>query len=169
MARTHGFLMIKYDKPEMIQELQNMIPYEELYEEEDNDDYGIEDMCHVTLVPCLDKHMNVEELKKELMELGKYSVLISNISKFENDDYDVLKCDVGSQNLLKTNDKIRSKFPTFSEYKDYHPHMTIAYMKKGMADKYLQDSIMPLLVLKPKCFIWSGSNEDESDVNIEWI
>lgn len=169
MAREYGFLMIKYDKPELIQELQNMIPYEELYNEDDNDDYGIEDMCHVTLVPCLDRHLDINELKKELQELNKYSILLSNISKFEHDKYDVLKCDVGSINLLNTNDDIRSKFPTFSEYKEYHPHMTIAYLKKGMADKYLQDSIMPLVVLKPKCFIWSGSNEDESDLNIEWI
>lgn len=169
MAREYGFLMIKYDKPELIQELQNMIPYEELYNEDDNDDYGLENMCHVTLVPCLDRHLDVNELKKELQELNKYSILLSNISKFENDNYDVLKCDVGSINLLKTNDDICSKFPTFSEYKEYHPHMTIAYLKKGMADKYLQDSIMPLVVLHPKCFIWSGSNEDESDLNIEWI
>lgn len=169
MAREYGFLMIGYEKPKMIQELQNKIPYDELYTEEGNDDYGIEDECHVTLVPCMDKHLDLSQLKLELEELNKYGVLLSNISKFENEKFDVLKCDVGSMNLLITNEKIRSKFPTFSEYKDYHPHMTIAYMKKGMADKYLQDSIMPLLVLKPKCFMWSGSNEDGSDVNIKWI
>lgn len=169
MAREYGFLMIGFKKPEMIQELQNMIPYEELYTEDGNDDYGIEDECHVTLVPCLDKHLDVNELKKELEDLNKYSVLLSNISKFENEKYDVLKCDVGSMNMLKTNEKIRSKFPTFSEFKEYHPHMTIAYLKKGMADKYLQDSIMPLIVLDPRCFMWSGSNPDGSDLYIEWI
>lgn len=169
MAREYGFLMIKYNKPEFIQELQNMIPYKELYNEDDNDDYGVEDMTHVTLVPCLDRHLNVDELKKELMELNKYSILLSNISKFETDKYDVLKCDVGSYNLLKTNKRICSKFPTFSQFKDYRPHMTIAYLKKGMADKYLKDSIIPLVVLDPTCFIWSGSNDDGNDLNIEWI
>lgn len=169
MAREYGFLMIGFDKPEFIQELQNMIPYDELYTEEGSDDYGIENECHVTLVPCLDKHLDVDELKKELKELKKYSVLISNISKFENEKYDVLKCDVGSAHLFDTNEKICSKFPTFSEYKDYHPHMTIAYMKKGMADKYLQDSIMPLVVINPSCFMWSGSNKDETDLNMKWI
>lgn len=169
MARDYGFLMIGYDKPEMIQELQNAIPYEELYTEEDNDDYGVEDNTHVTLVPCLDRHMNVDDLKKEVKELNKYAILLSNISKFETDNYDVLKCDVGSFNLFDSNKKICSKFPTFSEYKEYHPHMTIAYLKKGMADKYLQDSLLPTIVLNPRCFMWSGSNEDDSDLNIEWI
>ena len=32
--RDYGFLMIGYEKPEMIQELQNSIPYDELYTEE---------------------------------------------------------------------------------------------------------------------------------------
>lgn len=169
MAREYGFLMIGYDNPEIIQEIQNAIPYEELYTEEDNDDYGLEDDIHVTLVPCLDRHMNVEELKKEVKELNKYAILLSNISKFEADKYDVLKCDVGSFNLFDTNRNICSKYPTFSEFKEYHPHMTIAYLKKGMADKYLQDFICPTHVLMPRCFMWSGSNEDDSDLNIEWI
>ena len=38
-------------------------------------------------------------------------------------------------NLLQTNKRICSKFPTFSQFKVYRPHMTIAYLKKGMADK----------------------------------
>lgn len=167
--RDYGFLMIGYEKPDMIQELQNSIPYDELYTEDDNDDYGIEDETHVTLVPCLDKHLNPDELKKELKELGKYVIMLTNISKFENEKYDVLKCDVGCCNLLDTNARICSKFPTYSEYKEYHPHLTIAYLKKGMADKYLQDSIMPLILLKPQCFFWSGVDEDEKDINIKWI
>ena len=47
MAREYGFLMIKYNKPEFIQELQNMIPYKELYNEDDNDDYGVENKYNV--------------------------------------------------------------------------------------------------------------------------
>lgn len=167
--RDYGFLMIKYEKPEFIQELQNSIPYDELYTEEDNDDYGFEDETHVTLVPCLDRHLNVDDLKAHLDKLDKYPIILSNISKFDNDKFDVLKCDVGSYNLLNTNSHIISNFPTFSEFKDYHPHLTIAYLKKGMADKYLQDSLPSSIVLKPKCFKWSGSNEDESDLDIEWI
>ena len=39
--------------------------------------------------------------------------------------------------LHDTNRKICDKFKTFSEYDEYHPHMTIAYLKKGMADYLL--------------------------------
>lgn len=168
MAREYGFLMVGYDKPTFIQELQDRIPSEELYTEDGTDDYGIENETHVTLVPCMDRHLNVDLLKNELKALSDYSIILSNISKFENDKYDVLKCDACSCNLTNTNSHICSKFPTFSEYEEYHPHLTIAYMKKGMADKYLQQYLTPLVVLKPSKFIWSGSDKDDNDINLEW-
>lgn len=168
MARDYGFLMIGYEKPSFIQELQNKIPIEELYTEEDNDNFGIENETHVTLVPCLDKHLCCDELKQYLKPLSKYLIILANISKFENDKYDVLKCDVGSEPLMATNSEICSKFPTFSEFKDYHPHMTIAYLKKGMADKYLKNYIIPLVMLKPKCFMWSGCDDEDNEINVNW-
>lgn len=166
--RDYGFLMIGYEKPKFIQELQDKIPFEELYTEEDNDDFGVENKTHVTLVPCLDKHLCCDDLKQYLKPLSNYPIILTNISKFENDKYDVLKCDVGSVLLHQTNSDICSKFPTFTEFKDYHPHMTIAYMKKGMTDKYCHDCISPIVVLKPKCFIWSGCYESDNDININW-
>ena len=51
-----------------------------------------------------------------------------------------------------TNKEIVDKFETHSEYKDYNPHMTIAYMKKGMADKYLKKILDKLILLKAKNF-----------------
>lgn len=168
MAREYGFLMIGYDKPSFIQELQDSIPMEELYTEEGNDDYGLEDETHVTLIPCMDRHLDVNLLKKELKDLSEYQIILSNISKFENDKYDVLKCDVGSYPLLYTNQQICSKYPTYSDFNDYHPHMTIAYLKKGMADKYLKDYISPMVILKPSSFIWSGSDENDNDIQLTW-
>lgn len=168
MARDYGFLMVSYEKPRFIQELQDKIPTEELYVEEDNDDFGIENDTHVTLVPCLDKHLNVDELKKYLKPLKSYPILLSNISKFENDKFDVLKCDIGSGPLYLTNYEICQKFPTYSEFKEYHPHMTIAYMKKGMSDKYVKDYISPIVILKPKSFIWSGCDSNDIDIRLEW-
>ena len=169
MAREYGFLMIGYEKPKFIQELQNKIPSEELYTEEGNDEYGIENETHVTLVPCLDKHFCCDDLKQCLKPLSKYSIILTNISKFENDKYDVLKCDVGSEPLIATNSDICSKFPTFTEFEEYHPHITIAYLKKGMADKYCNDCISPLVILKPKCFMWSGCNDNDEEINLNWV
>ena len=39
-SREYAFLMIEYETPTFIKDLQNSIKKEELYTEEDNDDYG---------------------------------------------------------------------------------------------------------------------------------
>lgn len=167
----YGFLMVAYDKPEIIKRIQDSIPEKELYNgesAEEENQYGLEKECHVTLVPCLDKDLDVEKLKKHLMKLEDYGGFLANVSKFDNDRYDVLKCDVGCYNLYRTNAEICHEFPTHSEYKEYHPHMTIAYLKKGMADKYLKDSILGPIVIHPTCFMWSGSDSDGNDFKIRW-
>lgn len=62
-SREYAFLMIEYETPVFIKDLQNSIKKEELYTEKDSDDYGLEKESHVTVVPCLDNDINLEELK----------------------------------------------------------------------------------------------------------
>lgn len=98
------------------------------------------------------------------MPLNKYRILLNNISLFENEMYDVLKCDAQCQFLHDTNNLITSKYPTFSNYKEYHPHVTIAYVKKCVGNRFVNDNISPLIVLKPKHFHYSyyDNNEQKS-------
>lgn len=166
MAREHAFLMIDYETPEIIQDIQNILTNDEIYTEE-GEDYGVENETHVTLVPCLDNNLDLEELKKLLPPLDKFVIMLNNISLFTNkENYDVLKCDAQSLILLDTNKKIREIFPSRSEYTEYHPHVTIAYMKKGMGNKYTKDILSPLVVLKPKHFHFSCADKDGSDKDV---
>ena len=167
MAREYAFLMIDYDTPELIKDIQSQIPEEELYTEEDNDNYGLEKETHVTLVPCLENDANVEDLKKMLQPLDKYVLILNNVSMFDNNEnYDVLKCGASSMVLNDTNRRIREKFPTHSEYAEYNPHVTIAYLKKGLGEKYIKEILSPLVILKPKQFNFSFVGEDGQDRNI---
>lgn len=164
--RQYAFLMIDYETPDFIKELQKKIKPSELYIEDDNDYYGIEENSHVTLVPCLDNSVKLDDLKKHLKPLKTYEILLSNISVFECGQYDVLKCDAKSKFLNETNKEITDEFPTYTEYKDYHPHLTIAYLQKGMAEKYKKDIISPLVILKPKNFVFSYHNNDGKESEI---
>ena len=150
--REYAFLMVDYETPSIIKDLQKKIPSRELYTEEDNEDYGLEKQSHVTLVPCLDNDIDIDKLKSYLKPINKYDIVLTDISKFECEKFDVLKCAVKSKALKDTNKEIVDKFETHSEYKDYNPHMTIAYMKKGMADKYLKKILDKLILLKAKNF-----------------
>ena len=164
-SREYAFLMIDYEKPSFIDELQSKIKKDELYIEDDNDDYGLEKNAHVTLVPCLDNDIDLKKLKTYLDDISKYDIILTDISKFECDDFDVLKCAAKSKALNDTNNKIVKDFETHSEYKDYTPHLTIAYMQHGMADKYLKDILPKLIHLKPKNFHFSyvDENGEEKD------
>lgn len=162
--REYAFLMVDYETPSIIKDLQKKIPSRELYTEEDNEDYGLEKQSHVTLVPCLDNDIDIDKLKSYLKPINEYDIVLTDISKFECEEFDVLKCAVKSKALKDTNKEIVDKFETHSEYKDYNPHMTIAYMKKGMADKYLKKILDKLILLKAKNFNFSyfDGNKDKN-------
>ncbi len=168
MSRKYAFLMIQYDTPEIISDIHDKLTDDEIYDNE-NGEYGIEHDTHVTLVPCMDNDVDINELKKMLQPLSKYKLFLNNVSAFSNnDEYDVLKCDASSFILADTNKKITNKFPTHSEYKEYHPHVTIAYLKKGIADKYTKDVLSPLVVLKPKSFHFSYFDKDGNGKDIQF-
>lgn len=162
--REYAFLMVDYETPSIIKDLQKKIPSRELYTEEDNEDYGLEKQSHVTLVPCLDNDIDIDKLKSYLKPIDEYDIVLTDISKFECEEFDVLKCAVKSKALKDTNKEIVDKFETHSEYKDYNPHMTIAYMKKGTADKYLKKILDKLILLKAKNFNFSyfDGNKDKN-------
>ena len=95
--KKYAFLMISFDTPEFVKDLQNKIPEDELYTDDNRPhDYGLEKETHVTLVPCLDNDTKLNDIKKYLKEISRYKTILTNISLFKNDDYDVLKCDAQS-------------------------------------------------------------------------
>lgn len=135
----YAFLMVDFKMPKFIKDLQKRIPESKLYKPENPEDgfeYGLETESHVTLAPCLDNDINVDRLKALLRPLNDYKSIITDISVFENEDFDVLKCSVSSNVMKDTNSLIASEYEIHSEYKQYKPHMTIAYLKKGFAKKY---------------------------------
>jgi 2'-5' RNA ligase len=163
-----AFLMIDFEMPEFIKELQKSIPEIELYKDENSEnDYGLEKETHVTVVPCLDNDINLDDLKKLLKPLKEYNTILTDISLFKN-DYDVLKCNASSMTLFETNKNILSKFKSHSEYKDYKPHVTIAYLKKGMGDKYVKDMLDKLIVLTPTNFTFSFYDKDGNFKKEQW-
>lgn len=154
--KKYAFLMISFDTPEFIKDLQSKIPDNELYFDDNSvNGCGIEKETHVTLVPCLDNDTDIKKLKKHLDKISRYKTILTNISLFKNDRCDVLKCDAQSVLLKDTNKSITDEFPSHFEFKDYHPHITIAYLKSGMGDKYVKEYLMPLVILEPKYFTYS--------------
>lgn len=132
----YGCAMLYLDFPEL-KDLQKQIDKADIYEEEDDPSYGLEKDPHITLLYGFHKNANPEEIKKVIqgIEIGEISA--TKVSKFENPKYDVLKFDIKCKQLHEIN-KALSEFPHTDKFKDYVPHATIAYLKPGIANKYIK-------------------------------
>lgn len=165
----YAFLMIRFNTPDIIKEIQEKLSEDDLYYGDGSrSGFGIETDTHVTLVSCLDNNVDLDDIKDMLEPLDKYQTFLTNISMFDNPDFEVLKCDASSIPLFNTNKLITDKFPTHSEYRDYHPHATIAYVKHGVAEKYTKDVLDKLVVLEPKEFWFSYYDENGNEKEITW-
>lgn len=100
--------------------------------------FGVEKKPHVTLMFGFHDDIPgiVNRLKKELPCGGAIKIKLKAIGFFETPDYDVVKFDVESPELTKLNKWCRSEFEHTDSYKDYYPHATIAYVKKGKGKEY---------------------------------
>lgn len=113
---------------------------QELLEEDDLTDTGkdLEDEPHITLLYGIHSdEVTPEEVmgRVDMDLLGK--VKLHNASLFESSEYDVLKLDAEGEGLHRNNSFL-TRLPHTTKFPDYHPHLTIAYLKPGTGKKYVE-------------------------------
>lgn len=143
--KKYGVLMVYFDIEEWKDMIESIIDKDDIYIAPD-DDYGFEYNPHCTIIYGLedyddiirDIHKFIEYLNENYFDTNNISIFRSNISIFENNDYDVVKFDIESEDLIELNELFRQNFVYNNEYTEYKPHMTIAYVKKGKGRKYIK-------------------------------
>jgi hypothetical protein len=161
----YGCAMLYFDFPE-INKVHDAIDPKELYEEEDDRSYGIENEPHTTLLYGLHKEVDTNEIKKVLDSFTFGECTISNASLFENEKYDVLKFDVAGPNLHEAN-RLLTEFPHTTTYPDYHPHLTIAYLKPGCGQRYVNILKGQQYQLVPKRAVYSKPDGTKVKIKIK--
>ena len=143
---SYGCAMLYFNFPEM-EEIHSMIDPEDIYTEEGDRTYGLENEPHVTLLYGLHSYeINDQDVIDVCKEKKVGNIKLYNASLFENKDYDVLKFDADNDVLFEINKNLTENFPYSTDYPDYRPHSTIAYIKSGKGAKYID-------MLKGKEFI----------------
>ena len=110
------------------------IPDERLYDD-GSGEKGREDNPHITIkygihTSDLAELLGIIKTFKPLRaRLGKKSV-------FWNGDCIVIKISVQSQDLAKLNNLVSQKLACTNTYRDFKPHITLAYVKKDVKDPY---------------------------------
>lgn len=144
----------------------SFIEPEDVYDN-DNNDYGIEKEPHITVLYGI--HINetdpnsVKEVIKTFEPLEITST--DKISIFKNpwNDYDVVKFDIEHNTKLNNyNTILKHAFPYTTDFPKYHPHMTIAYVKKGIGKQYI-DKIKPFTIFFNKAiYSYKESPKDKN-------
>lgn len=127
-----------YFNDDITSELHKQIDENDLYISDEMGGYGLESEPHCTLLYGLhDDEVTPEQIEDVVGKHTYTTCKAHNLSLFQNPAYDVLKYDIDGENLNKINEELK-QFPFTSDYPDYHPHMTVAYLKPGKGKEYVE-------------------------------
>jgi len=144
--RDYGCVMLYFPvSDEFWDKIQGRIDDEDISSDKDED--GKEkngrqpaNEAHVTLLYGIHADVTDEDVEAIINQIGKMDLTLRKISMFENDEFDVLKFDVEGDGLFEYNKKFR-ELPHTTNFPDYHPHLTIAYMNKGTITDEIQKDL----------------------------
>lgn len=153
----YGCVMLYFDI-ENWEDITNIIDPDDIHEE------GIENEPHLTLLYGLHKEVTLDEIKNIMKDYNSIEANIEGIDFFDNDEYDVLKFNIkASKELAEINSRL-SELPNSNEYKDYKPHLTISYLNKGKAEKYITPNYNMKLI--GKRVIYTTPNGDKKEFKL---
>lgn len=158
----YGCVMMYFDIPNW-KDILKMIDKEDIY---DVKGYGLEKDPHITLLFGLLQQIEEEDVKNVLLGIPKPLIELKNINIFNCDGYDVVKIDIENVFLNDINVNLSTNLPNEQTFPDYHPHMTISYVKPGRGVKYI-GKLDNTIVVKPTKIIYSKPNKNGKDKKID--
>lgn len=118
-------------------ELTDKINFEDIYTDVEDPTYGKEKYPHLTLLYGLHSEVTLEQIKNCFSGINSIDVKVNGIGTFQGEQFDVVKLNVEKNYQLQTIFDNLSKLPNSNKFKDYQPHITISYLRKGTAMKYV--------------------------------
>jgi len=137
------------------------IPEEALYIDLDNGIEGYETTSHVTVKYGL-HDPDPNNLTKLVNGYGSINIQCGNIDIFDNNpSFDVLKINIKSDQLMELNKLICDNMEYTDKFDVYIPHATIAYVKKGSCDKFINSPVFNKLVDRIDEIYFTSRSGDE--------
>jgi 2'-5' RNA ligase len=147
-------VMVELPHFHSLEEYIKSIPEDILYEPNDPQ-YGREKHPHITVLYGIEP-MEGEKAKNLLRKVpAQVTATLGAVTMFEAPKFDVLKIDVTSPYLARINKFLRANVEYENDHPTYHPHVTIAYLKKGTAEKFVGDHRFVGMKFAFKTFLYS--------------
>jgi hypothetical protein len=140
-AHSYGCVMLLPDqvfqlKVEALGKM--LVKDDDLYIDSEDPSYGRPQAIHTTVLFGIRQTNVVKRIQTVLRKFSPREFTVTGISSFGTaPDYDVLKLDLDGSDLYQLHDLLAQEFPDYYETHEFHPHMTLAYVKKGVADRVL--------------------------------
>lgn len=139
------------------------ISNKELYVEED-ENYGREKYIHCTVLYGIHDQTSSSS-KKIIKNIKPFKIKLGKITAFTTSDkYDVLKIDVKSVKLHNFNKSLKGNLEVTETYPEYKPHITIAYLKKGFSEKYINEDCFEGKTIIVNKVVFSSSNGTKTEI-----
>lgn len=153
--------------PDLVEYIER-IPDSSVYQTPDGT-HGKEKKPHITVLYGIEEG-EAEKTKALLSRVPKNIVAtLGTVSLFENSKFDVLKIDVTSPHLTRINELLCKNVEYHNEYPNYHPHVTLAYLKKGAGKAYVGDNRFSGRKCRFGAFIYSNENREHTTVPLKEI
>ena len=116
-----------------------------LIREEHLHEYGREESPHITVLENILPSLTAENSTQAALSesgISEIRAVVGDCSVFSNKDYDVLKFEVLSEDLHKVNSHLNTLIECGGcddqEHSEYNPHITVAYLRKGIGAQYAE-------------------------------
>jgi len=134
----YGCMMLYYDLLEL-EKIHSILDERDIFSPND-DRYGLEKEPHTTLLYGFHDSVSPTQIFNTCKKYDFEDLKLHNLSYFDNPEYDVLKFDIDylndDNNFLHSCNRELSKYPHTTSFPNYHPHCTVAYIKKGKGQHY---------------------------------
>lgn len=161
----YGCVMLYFNFPEM-EQMHRMINGDDVYTSDQDGSFGLETEPHTTLLFGLHPEVTDQDVANVLSKHYFSMCSINNASLFENPEYDVLKFDVNGDGLHECNSAL-SQYPHTTSFPDYHPHLTIGYLKSGTGSKHTELFSNMGYNLTPQYAVYSKPDGSKSKFKIK--
>jgi len=162
----YGCLMMKVNFNSWDNFITQYIDKDDIYNDATGD-YGYETEPHVTILYGFHDNTDLDKIKEILSPIKNDIRMQTNkIGVFETAKYDVIKFDIHSLALNKLHNVMVNNFDYTSDFDKYLPHITIAYVKKGLGKKYVK-TLKNTLTLFSDTFLYSYANGEKEEFSIK--
>lgn len=157
----YGALMVDFDLPKWQWFTDKLIDEADLQPQEWMDNCKAKyDSPHVTILYGFLPSVDLQDIKPLLPPVQTIQVTFDTINIFENPEFDVVKFE-GESKQLRAINKVVQSVPHADLYDTYNIHMTIAYVKPHVGEKYIRN-ITPF-ALRPYQYSFFHPNRRESE------